>query len=1082
MTKHKFSGNASDFSKEPQPPPEKTLIEHRSFEDPILSELERFSSQKSEENLSTGFSLPLTKIDTDALTPSESSATLNATDSVLKNNVMFQDRYLPQKILSVKETGIIQIAYDRYLGRQVALKKNRHSFTQNSRSEISASKNNPLKQEASITAILEHPNIVPLYDFQENTSGESYFTLRKMEGQSLQNFLKTSRNASAEISENKLLTIYLNICDAIRYAHSHQIVHLNLKTENVWVGDFGEVYVMNWGLAQFLHEPDPQKELTDIYALGLLLKECFSESASTEIQAIIQKATHINPQERYLSVSALIEEIKRYQNHMRILVKDYGPLEAFLKWTRRNPQTTKAGVLFLFVFLLFSLYLSWKETATRNFTIQECLDKANYYRQQSQYLSEISKEDFGKKLKLTYQALNAFHRAIELSPQPELFFQELIETGQEVIRICCVTKDYPLAQFVLREILKIKKLPGAYKIKLSNQFTKLKNATDQTYLERLATLESLFKTAPQSQEFRENALYEISRMRGNLVYERCLALLEEASRSLLNQSHNSQFLQFYLLLIEALGHSQNNQYAPFLMNTLRQIYHQILTRPIYKEIPSEYTETFIALAYALKDLNALEYSDELQKIFTEMQWYQRSSIPHLLNYVLESLAEGSVQHYSKILEKEPNNAKASYYRGVAYAEQNQLEKALQDLDRAIQLNPNYSDAYFNRGNVKIKKKDYSSAIDDFNHAIQINPQAWQIYTNRANAKELLKDFEGALQDYNKAIQINSMSPIIYNNRGITKHLLGDLDGALEDFNQAIQINPSFSPVYNNRGRLYRDQGQRDHALQDFTESIRLNPYESEAYLNRGMIKHLQNDNEGAIQDITQLIRLRPDSESGYLGRGVVKHSQGDFEGAIQDFTEAIRLNPSSDSYSLRGMAYLGNENFEKALHDFSTVIDLNPSNAMAYYNRGICQSYLEAFQEAVQDYTRSIQQNPNFVSAYYNRAINREALQDFRGALDDYNQALRLDPQLPEAYYRRGLLYRFFGTSRQAIDDFTQAIQFEPKLADAYLQRGNLYLRRDQELAKKDFQLFLDITKNTKEVEIQKQRHELLNRFPTLRD
>lgn len=114
-------------------------------------------------------------------------------------------------------------------------------------------------REARITAQLEHPNIVPIHDIGADASGSPYFTMKFLRGKSLALIIKKLREGDADTLEHYdlplLLRIFVRICNAVAFAHSKQIIHLDLKPENVHIGDFGEVLVLDWGLAKFIGEP-----------------------------------------------------------------------------------------------------------------------------------------------------------------------------------------------------------------------------------------------------------------------------------------------------------------------------------------------------------------------------------------------------------------------------------------------------------------------------------------------------------------------------------------------------------------------------------------------------------------------------------------------------------------------------------------------------------------------------------------------------------------------------------------------------------------------------------------------------------
>ena len=118
--------------------------------------------------------------------------------------------------------------------------------------------------EARITALLQHPNIVPVHDIGTNSDGEPYFTMKLISGVNLMTILlKLDDEDKAYMqaySLPELLTIFLKTCDALAYAHSKDVIHLDMKPDNIQVSDFGEVLVVDWGLAKILHNPFDDKE------------------------------------------------------------------------------------------------------------------------------------------------------------------------------------------------------------------------------------------------------------------------------------------------------------------------------------------------------------------------------------------------------------------------------------------------------------------------------------------------------------------------------------------------------------------------------------------------------------------------------------------------------------------------------------------------------------------------------------------------------------------------------------------------------------------------------------------------------
>src|SRR5208283_6011739 len=111
-------------------------------------------------------------------------------------------------------------------------------------------------EEAQINSQLEHPNIVPVYDLGIDAQKRPFIMMKMVKGRSLKEVLdqlgENPKQAEKTYSLGRLLNILVNVCNALAYAHARGVVHRDLKPANVMIGDFGEVYVMDWGLAKVL--------------------------------------------------------------------------------------------------------------------------------------------------------------------------------------------------------------------------------------------------------------------------------------------------------------------------------------------------------------------------------------------------------------------------------------------------------------------------------------------------------------------------------------------------------------------------------------------------------------------------------------------------------------------------------------------------------------------------------------------------------------------------------------------------------------------------------------------------------------
>lgn len=158
-------------------------------------------------------------------------------------------RYEILDAIAVGGMGAILQASERISKRKVAMKVMIRADT-----ESPAAKR--FMREAIIVSSLEHPNIVPVHDIGISPLGDPYFTMKLVQGENLADVLYKVRSRDPEYFHNydlpTLLEILIKVCNGVAFAHSRSVVHLDLKPHNILVGDYGEVLVLDWGLARVI--------------------------------------------------------------------------------------------------------------------------------------------------------------------------------------------------------------------------------------------------------------------------------------------------------------------------------------------------------------------------------------------------------------------------------------------------------------------------------------------------------------------------------------------------------------------------------------------------------------------------------------------------------------------------------------------------------------------------------------------------------------------------------------------------------------------------------------------------------------
>ena len=265
----------------------------------------------------------------------------------------------------------VHIAQDRNLRRFVALKSLRPEV--NGRDSFIT--------EAKVIAQLDHPAILPVYDLSGDDRDGLHLAMKLVDGCTLRSVIRRD-----DMTLARRLDIFLRVCDAITYAHARNIIHGDLKPENIVIGDYGEVYVVDWGLAQKC-QPDGYAEaekvrgtykymapetrnggklgkLSEVFTLGVILRELVGTD-DRALAAIIAKATQDAPGDRYPAVEALADDLRRYLAGDPISALPDTLPARFVRWSIRNRQKFLVGVLaVLLVFASITAAAIWRQLQT----------------------------------------------------------------------------------------------------------------------------------------------------------------------------------------------------------------------------------------------------------------------------------------------------------------------------------------------------------------------------------------------------------------------------------------------------------------------------------------------------------------------------------------------------------------------------------------------------------------------------------------------------------------------------------------------------------------------------------------------
>ena len=310
-------------------------------------------------------------------------------------------RYRAVRFLGQGGMGAVWLAEDRILERSVALKV---LSAESSPADLAAR----LMQEAVVLARLEHPGIVPVHDAGTLPDGRTFYCMKHVEGQTLDRHIE-------RLPLRQRLQLFQRVAEPLAFAHSRGVIHRDLKPRNIMVGPFGEVLIMDWGLAKIMSARDassanrqvseheftrtasappsaealvPEKsptahgavlgtpgfmapeqergevnlidQRTDVFALGAILQSMLEEQPGGRpvraLRAICGKAMSLEISSRYASVEEMSADVGRYLDGMPVSAYRENLVERTVRLVSRNRVAVVLILAYLFMRLLFILF------------------------------------------------------------------------------------------------------------------------------------------------------------------------------------------------------------------------------------------------------------------------------------------------------------------------------------------------------------------------------------------------------------------------------------------------------------------------------------------------------------------------------------------------------------------------------------------------------------------------------------------------------------------------------------------------------------------------------------------------------
>ncbi|QJW95485.1 tetratricopeptide repeat protein [Frigoriglobus tundricola] len=282
--------------------------------------------------------------------------------------------------------------------------------------------------------------------------------------------------------------------------------------------------------------------------------------------------------------------------------------------------------------------------------------------------------------------------------------------------------------------------------------------------------------------------------------------------------------------------------------------------------------------------------------------------------------------------------------------------------------------------------------------------------------------------YEAARALRPDNPTVWRNLGVALGWRGDLDGEIAACRELVRLVPNDATAHNNLGAALSDKGDLPGALAAGQEAVRLDPEYAAAHDTIGLTRARMNDLAGAIASFREAVRADPQFARGHNNLGVALKAKGDLVGAIAAYREAVRADPDyAVAHSNLGVALHIQGDLDGAIAAFRTAVRLNPKYALAHTTLGMALEGKNDSAGAAAAYKEAIRADPRYALAHSNLGALYLRQQRYPEAIDCARAALKDDPEYPEALATLGLALLKTGDVPNARAALTRAAKLNPK-------------------------------------------------------
>ena len=873
-------------------------------------------------------------------------------------------------------------------------------------------------RESKITARLPHPGIPPVHALGTLADGSPFLAMKLIAGQTLAVEIKTA-------DRPRLLQVFTQVCQAVGFAHSKGVVHRDLKPANVMVGAFGEVQVMDWGLAKDVTSPDRRDEPGSSAASAVPIADtdpaqttdhkAAGESTDDQTQAgtILGTPAYMAPEQARGEACAARSDVFALGGILCAILTGQAPYsgKSAVEMIRRAAAADLAEAYVRLdgcgadaeLVTLCRRCLS-ANPADRPADGQAVADGMTAYLNGAQERLQtaqreravaVAREAEQRKRRKVQLALAAVVMALLLGGGAFAWWRNAqLQAGHD--RDTRTDEAVAVHLDQAKEALRVE---DAARVEVALEAAKKRSAEGgaEKHAERLARLKTDLNLLRDLQPIDQYAGVS-PRMR-----------VEEA--------------------------------APRTRQALARFFGA--------------DPDVVSVDEAAARLSASVVGERVLWTLDRLLWQEKTVGVHALlrqldddryrNDVRDAVLAADRKRLRELVGQKPaleqSAGFAAFLGEIGELVDVPVQRRRQLLQVAVSRQPNHLDLLIVMGDTYSRRdpRDADARLRWNQAAVAAAPgNHWAYLTLGITLCDQKRDYDGAIACFEKAIAINPRDALAHSNKGIALDQKGQRDDAIACYRTAVELAPEFGSAHRSLGDALRRKGQLDEAIEHCRKAVELEPSGFRANTSLAVALSDKGKVAEAIKHFRKATELEPKNGKAHANLATALGLMRQMDEAITHLRKAIEHEPNNADFHVRlGTALSENGKGTEAIRFLRKATELEPSNARNHYELGLVLAENDQSDRAIDCYRKAIELDPMFALAHYHLGEALEEADQLDLAIDCYRKAVECDPKYAEAYSSLGSALAAKGQLGEAIKCFRKIVELKPTDSEAHFNLGN---------------------------------------------